>query len=569
MRDRYDIIIVGGGTAGCVLANRLSANPSLQVALIEAGPDTPPDRTDPVIWDSYPIIAYFDPRHHWTDLRVRIQPPPASGPDSRPFRRYEQARVMGGGSSINGMMANRGQPSDYDEWAANGATGWDWKGVLPYFRRLERDLDFAGPSHGQDGPLPIRRVDRDYWPGFTRAAAEALVDAGFGAVEDQNDAFEPGYFPITINNQYDRRVSTAMAYLDPATRRRSNLTIVAETRVRRILIEEGRAVGVEVVDRRGSIRQLRGREVVVAAGALHSPAMLLRAGIGPGRDLSTLGIPVVADRPGVGGNLQEHPQIAVSSYLRPAARLAPGQRRHIFVGFRYSSGLDDYCETDMYAVVVNRGGWHPMARRLGGFLLWVNKAYSIGRVSISSADHDKEPTVEFNMLADERDARRMVDGLKLLERLYRHPAMRKVAADPFPTNYSERARDLAVVNWSNWFRTAPTGLLLDGPSPLRHEIMRRRVTGGLSLPEMVQDDAALDAFVRDRVNGTWHACGTCRIGSPDDPNAVVDPAGRVIGVPGLRVADASVMPIIPCANTNLPTIMLAEKLSDAILVDQV
>jgi 5-(hydroxymethyl)furfural/furfural oxidase len=567
MPARYDIIIVGGGSAGCVLANRLSADPRRRIALVEAGPDTPPDRTDPVIWDSYPIVAYFDPRHHWTDLRVRLQPPPTGASDARPLRRYEQARVMGGGSSINGMMANRGQPSDYDEWAALGAEGWDWSGVLPYFRRLERDVDFDGPMHGREGPLPIRRVPRESWPSFSRAAADALSKAGFAYVEDQNQDFQPGYFPITINNLYDRRVSTAIAYLDPRTRRRSNLTLLPETRVRRLLIEHGRAVGVEVADGRGSTRQLLAQEVVLAAGALHSPALLLRAGIGPGEHLRSLGIPVVADRPGVGANLHEHPQIAVSSYLRPEARVAPGQGRHIFVGFRYSSGLDDCCETDMYAVVVNRGGWHPLGRRLGGFLIWVNKAYSTGSVSLDSPNPDREPAVELNLLADPRDARRLTDGLKLLAELYRHPAMRRVASQPFPSSYSERARDLAVVTRANWLRTAPLGRLLDGPAPLRRYLMRRRVTGGISLPDIVQDDEQLEAFVRERVNGTWHASGTCRLGRPDDPAAVVDSAGRVIGVAGLRVADASVMPTIPCANTNLPTIMIAEKLSDAILAD--
>src|SRR5205823_1586762 len=178
---------------------------------------------------------------------------------------------------------------------------------------------------------------------------------------------------------------------------------------------------------------------------------------------------------------------------------------------------------------------------------------------------DREPAVEFNLLADPRDARRLTDGLKLLAKLYRHPAMRRVASLPFPTSYTERARDLAVVTRANWFRTAPIGRLLDTPTPLRNYVMRRRVTGGLSLLDLVEDDERLESFVRERVNGTWHACGTCRLGRPDDPAAVVDPAGHVIGVPGLRVADASVMPTIPCANTNLPTIMIAEKLSDAIL----
>ena len=218
-------------------------------------------------------------------------------------------------------------------------------------------------------------------------------------------------------------------------------------------------------------------------------------------------------------------------------------------------------------MVVNRGGWHPLGRRLGGFLIWVNKAYSIGKVSLSSADPDREPAVDFNLLADRRDAQRLTDGLKLLARLYRHPAMRRVASQPFPTNYSERARDLAVVTRANWLRTAPIGRLLDTPSPLRRYVMRRRVTGGLSLLDMAEDGERLDAFVRERVNGTWHACGTCRMGRADDAASVVDSSGRVIGIASLRVADASVMPTIPCANTNLPTIMIAEKLSEAILAD--
>ncbi|GIW04854.1 MAG: glucose dehydrogenase [Thermomicrobiales bacterium] len=565
MDGQYDVVIVGGGTAGCVLAHRLSAHPELRVALIEAGPDTPPDHHDPVLWDSYPIVAYFDPRHHWTDLRVRLQPRPEQGPDARPLRRYEQAKVMGGGSSINGMMANRGQPADYDEWAALGAAGWGWTDVLPYFKRLEHDVDFDGPMHGRGGPLPIRRVPRAVWPGFSRAAAEALQAAGLPYIEDQNEHFAPGHFPITINNLYDRRVSAAIAYLDPLTRRRANLSILPRTRARRLLIEGRRATGVEAVDERGAVRTIRGREIVLCAGALHSPAMLLRAGIGPGDHLHQLGIPVVADRPGVGRNLQEHPQIAVSSYLRPGARLPRWQGRHIFVGFRYSSGRDDCCDTDMYGVVVNRGAWHPLGRRLGGFLLWVNKAYSTGQVTLASPDPDLEPEVEFNLLADPRDAQRLMDGLRFLARLYRHPAMRQVAAYPFPTSYSERSRDLAVVTWENWLRTAPIGWLLDRPAPVRRMVMRRRVAGGPWLLSLVRHEDRLEAFVRERVHGTWHACGTCRMGRPSDPLAVVDPNGCVIGVEGLRVADASIMPTIPCANTNLPTIMIAEKLSDAIL----
>src|SRR4051812_37536339 len=164
----FDYVIVGGGSAGCVLANRLSADPSIRVALIEAGVDTPPEHTDQVLWDSYPIIAYFDRRHQWTDLRVRTRP-------EGPLRTYEQARVMGGGSSINGQMANRGQPADYDEWAEFGALDWTWQHVQPFFRKVERDQDFTGVDHGSEGFLPIRRVLRREWPGFSDALATSAI----------------------------------------------------------------------------------------------------------------------------------------------------------------------------------------------------------------------------------------------------------------------------------------------------------------------------------------------------------------------------------------------------------
>ena len=286
----YDTIIVGGGSAGSVLANRLSARSGHTVLLCEAGQDTPEDNVPPEISDSYPGTAYFDPRFHWTELKVRTQPISHNNPaDLPPLRKYEQARVLGGGSSINGQMANRGAPTDYAEWEARGAAGWGWNDVLPYFLKVERDLDFDGPLHGKDGRIPIRRVPRERWCAHARGVAAGFENAGIKFLADQNGVFEDGYFPVTISNRDEQRVSAAIGYLDRATRARTNLTISTDTVVRGLLFDGAVCTGVRAVVG-GKEVEFRGREVILCSGAIHSPAHLLRAGIGPAGDLRALGI---------------------------------------------------------------------------------------------------------------------------------------------------------------------------------------------------------------------------------------------------------------------------------------
>lgn len=566
--ERFDVLVVGGGAAGCAVAARVSANPAIRVALVEAGRDTPPDHTDEVLWDGYPIVAYFDPRHHWTDLRVRKGPRPTEGPDERPLRRYEQGKVMGGGSSINGMMANRGGPADYDGWAAAGAEGWDWNGVLPYFRRMEHDLDFGGPMHGADGPIPVRRWPRSEWGGFSLAASAALDAEGFPQVDDQNGAdFRPAHFPLAVNNDArGRRASTATSYLTAAVRARPNLTILPETRVRKLLLDGRRATGVEVVGSDGARREIGAGEVVLCSGALFSPSIMLKSGLGPASDLARWGIQPVVDLPGVGRNLQEHPQIATSSFLAPQARIPQEMRRHIFTAWRWSSGAEGCPENDMFGVVVNRGAWHPLGQQMGGFLIWVNRCASTGEVGLAGADPDLPPAVDLNLFSDRRDTSRLADGLEMLERMYRHPAMQAAASNPFPTAYTERSRDQAIVNDANRAEMQALADSLDAGGASR-EAAIRQVSGGLSLHDMVRDRAALEAFIVERGHGTWHCSCTLKMGRADDPMAVTDPAGRVRGVAGLRVADASIMPYVPSANTNFPAIMIGEKISDAILAD--
>ena len=326
----YDYIIVGGGSAGSVMANRLSAKSSNQVLLCEAGQDTPDGQVPPEILDSYPGTAYFDPRFHWQDLKVHTEIVSHNRPEQRPpLRKYEQARVLGGGSSINGQLANRGAPTDYDEWVAKGAAGWGWQDVLPYFKKVERDMDFDGPFHGKEGRIPVRRISPAMWNGHAKAVAKAFEAAGFPFVEDQNGEFVPdSYFPITISNLYDRRVSAAIGYLDNGTRRRKNLTISAETQVMALLFEGAKCVGVKALVK-GQEQEFRAKEVVVSSGAIHSPAHLLRAGIGPAGALRDLGIEVRANLAGVGQRLMDHPSVSVSSFIKPDARLGTLTRRHI------------------------------------------------------------------------------------------------------------------------------------------------------------------------------------------------------------------------------------------------
>jgi 5-(hydroxymethyl)furfural/furfural oxidase len=235
----YDYIIVGGGSAGSVMAHRLSAKGSNRVLLCEAGQDTPDGMVPPEILDSYPGRAYFDRRFHWTELRVHTEVVSRnrSEEDRPPPRKYQQARVLGGGSSINAQLANRGAPWDYDEWEARGASGWNWNAVLPYFRKIERDMDFDGPWHGTHGRIPVRRILPDRWNGHAKAVARAFDEAGFEYIPDQNAEFKDGYFPVTISNLYERRVSAAIGYLDPGTRLRSNLRVSTSTQVKELVFD--------------------------------------------------------------------------------------------------------------------------------------------------------------------------------------------------------------------------------------------------------------------------------------------------------------------------------------------
>jgi 5-(hydroxymethyl)furfural/furfural oxidase len=563
----YDYIIVGGGSAGSTLASRLSARSANQILLCEAGEDTPDGRVPEAILDSRSGLASGHERFIWSQLRVTTEAMPHNDPDApRPrLVRYEQARVLGGGSSINGQLANRGAPHDYDEWEQRGASGWRWETVLPYFKKVERDIDFDGPLHGTEGRIPVRRVFPENWSDYAKAVAEAFKRAGYRYVPDQNGEFQDGYYPLAMSNLYDRRVSAAVGYLGATVRQRANLEVLTDAQVSELLFEDTRCIGIRAVVG-GKLVEFRGNEVILCCGAIHSPAMLLRAGIGPVGHLRDLGIAVRAPRAGVGQRLMDHPSISVASYLKRGSRENPYSKRSLHLGMRFSSGVDTAPAGDMALTVSNKSAWHAIGDRIGVITLWVNKTFSeTGQVRLLSADWQQEPRVDFNLLSDHRDLLRLAKGFRRIAGLHELPPLKAVASDTFPASFTDKIRKVSTYTTKNRILTQIGATLMDGPAFLRQAIIRGFIMESAGLVRAMQDDETLETYIKRAAVGVWHCSCSCRMGADGDPMAVTDHQGRVYGVLGLRVGDASIFPVVPCANTNFPTMMVAEKIADDIL----
>jgi 5-(hydroxymethyl)furfural/furfural oxidase len=262
----------------------------------------------------------------------------------------------------------------------------------------------------------------------------------------------------------------------------------------------------------------------------------------------------------------DHPSIALSSFIHRGARMNEHTRRHVQVGLRYSSGLPGVPMGDMFVVVLSKSAWHAVGEQIGSLLTFVNKTYSeTGQVKLASRDPRKEPIVEFNLLSDRRDLERLMSGFRKAAGLQMSAPMKAVTDKPFPASYSDRVRKIGVVNTRNKVLTKIAATMMDGPAALRHYMIDNFVVEGFTFDQVMNDDEALEAFVRKAAIGVWHASCSCRMGRPDDPMAVVDTQGRVKGVQGLRVVDASIFPVVPCANTNFPTLMTAEKIAETML----
>jgi choline dehydrogenase-like flavoprotein len=553
--DNPDYLIVGAGSAGATLAARLSEDPGTRVLLVEAGRDTPPDATPADIADTFPSSA-LNQGYFWPKLEaVRVR---GGGLHSFP-----QARVMGGGSSVMAMVALRGMPADYEAWAAAGAEGWGWADVLRYFRRLENDLD-RDRSQSEPRPYTIRRIPTEEWPGFVTSLERAALGAGLRNVADINESPGDGVFPMPLSqDESDTRSTSAGRYLTRAARNRSNLAIWPDTRVLALRFEGRRACGA-LVERAGERREIGAREVVLCAGAIHSPAMLLRAGIGPAEELKRQGVVPLVDRPGVGRNLQNHPYLHFAVTLPARSRLRPHLRRFALAGIRQSSGLEGGTEADLMVFIfarVSPRGFGPDMAMLGAALY---APYSRGSVTLRSAHADMPPHVDFRLLDDPRDAPRMVKAARLVESLLLDPDVARSYSDAFLLPPTMALNQFNQPGWRGTLLAAAAKAALNTPPAVSRALIGPMIRPGRWFANRRGRAPLGDRELLEAAVPMAHPCGTCAIGRSGDPMAVVDSACRVHGVSGLRVVDASIMPRIPSANTNLPTIMIGERAADLI-----